>query len=399
MKRITAIAWKDTLLRFSSWSQLLFFLILPIVFTFILGGSGISEEASKIPVLIVNQDGGEIARQISQALNESEALAASELSLAEAEEAFADEEAPIMVIIPAGFESALMQGGAAAVELRKAPNDSDAETAERAVAALVSTVGRLLTVAHNSVSAAEQRQPFASEAARQAYLAQSLAAAQTALAATPDRVKLTQPADATQSDGSFDLAAHQSAGQLITWVLIPLLGTSVLLAFERTSGTLRRLITTPTDKATYLLGTIAGQYAAGLVQMALLVGFGILVMKVNWGNSPPALILMLVTFGLAAVAFGTMLGTFVRTDSQAQNISIMAGMSMALLGGCWFPMELFPETARNVVRVLPTTWAMQGLTDIVMRGKGPAEVVLEAAVLLGFATVFFIVGVWRFRYE
>ncbi len=33
MKKIFAIAWKDTLLRFTGWSEWLFFLILPIVFT------------------------------------------------------------------------------------------------------------------------------------------------------------------------------------------------------------------------------------------------------------------------------------------------------------------------------------------------------------------------------
>jgi ABC-2 type transport system permease protein len=99
--------------------------------------------------------------------------------------------------------------------------------------------------------------------------------------------------------------------------------------------------------------------------MGLLVGFGILVMGVNWGQSIPALIVMLVSFGLASVALGTMLATFVKTDSQANSISVAAGMVMALMGGCWFPLELFPETVRTAVRILPTTWAMEGLTDLV----------------------------------
>jgi ABC-2 type transport system permease protein len=77
----------------------------------------------------------------------------------------------------------------------------------------------------------------------------------------------------------------------------------------------------------------------------------------------------------------------------------MLGMLMALLGGCWFPMELFPETVRTAVRLLPTTWAMQGLMDILVRGQGVPGVWPEASALLGFAAVFFAVGVWRFRYE
>lgn len=36
--KITTIAWKDAIIRFSSRSELLFFLVLPLVFIFLLGG-------------------------------------------------------------------------------------------------------------------------------------------------------------------------------------------------------------------------------------------------------------------------------------------------------------------------------------------------------------------------
>jgi ABC-2 type transport system permease protein len=63
------------------------------------------------------------------------------------------------------------------------------------------------------------------------------------------------------------------------------------------------------------------------------------------------------------------------------------------------PIEPFPPFVQTAAKVLPTTWAMQGMLDIVMRGEGLIGVLLPAVVLLGFATVFFAVGVWRFRYE
>jgi ABC-2 type transport system permease protein len=92
-----------------------------------------------------------------------------------------------------------------------------------------------------------------------------------------------------------------------------------------------------------------------------------------------------------------MLGTFVKSESQASNLSIMLGMVMAMLGGCWWPIELFPAFARQVAGVLPTRWAMQGLSDLAVRGLGAAEVLPEAAVLVGFAILFFAIGLWRFQ--
>ena len=87
---------------------------------------------------------------------------------------------------------------------------------------------------------------------------------------------------------------------------------------------------------------------------------------------------MLLASALAAAALGTTLGTFVKTEGQASGLSIMLGMVMALLGGCWYPIELFPQFVRTAVKVLPTTWAMQGMLDIVLRGQGLAGVLLPA---------------------
>jgi len=83
-------------------------------------------------------------------------------------------------------------------------------------------------------------------------------------------------------------------------------------------------------------------------------------MKLNWGGSPLALFLVMLTSTLSAAALGTMLGTFIKTEGQANGISIMVGMVMAMMGGCWYPIELFPVGIRNAAQALPTYWAMQG---------------------------------------
>jgi ABC-2 type transport system permease protein len=133
--------------------------------------------------------------------------------------------------------------------------------------------------------------------------------------------------------------------------------------------------------------------------MTILITFGALVMNVNWGDAPLAVALVILSSTLAAAALGTMLGTFVKTEGQANGLSIMIGMVMAMMGGCWYPIELFPQAIRSAARILPTFWSMQGFLDIAVRGQNLSGVLLESGVLLGFALVFFLLGVWRFRYE
>jgi ABC-2 type transport system permease protein len=398
MKKILAIAWKDTLNHFSDKSALLFFLILPIVFTVALSAVGGGQSDKKISLLVVDQDNSSFSTELVNELKKSESVEVKMVGLEEAQKQFDDKKAPIWLTIPAGFERTLISGMEGTLELHKLPRNNDANTVEQGTLnSAVSTVNRALAVARNSLDEAELIRPFASVEERQTYFTASLAAAQQAFKAAPQRMSITYPSETKQT--SFSMAAQASTGQLVTWVFIPLLGISALLIWERESHTLQRLITTPTSKATFLLGTLIGALGSAIVQMFILVCVGVFILKLDWGNSYSGLAVMLLSFGLAAAALGTAMGTFVKTSKQAGNLSIALGMAMALLGGAWWPSELFPQSVRTVMKVLPISWAMQGFNDLALRGKGLVDILPIAGVLIGFALVFFAIGVLRFRYE
>jgi ABC-2 type transport system permease protein len=398
MKKIFAIAWKDAIIRFASSSELLFFIILPIVFTFLLaGGTPSGNEDPRIWLLVVDEANTTISQQVIHELENSTAVRPEVVTRAEAQSQFDDRRASAVFIIPSGIDIASLQRGSAQVELLQQPNNLDATIAERAILTAIRRVSSAISAAQNAVNQREMIQPFDSEAEKKTYFESSLKMAKSIQKDTPERVTVVE--GTTEDQVEYDPRANSSAGQLITWVFIPLFGISALFAYERQQGTLRRLLTTPSHKATFLLGTISGQVAMALVQMLLLVGFGILVMKLNWGREPLALFLILLASALAAAAFGTTMGTFIKTEGQASGLSVMFGMVFALMGGCWYPLELFPSAIQNAVKVLPTTWAMQGMLDLVLRGGGLQNVLPEVGVLLGFAVIFFSVGVWRFRFE
>jgi ABC-2 type transport system permease protein len=396
MKKILAIAWKDTIIRFASPSELLFFIVLPLVFTFLLAG-GTRDDDPRVDLLVVDEANTSVSQQITGELENSTAVNPEVITRDEAQKLFDERRADVVLLVPAGIDVESLQRGSAAVELLQQPNNLNATVAERAVLTALRRVSSSISAAQNAVQLRESRQPFASEAEKETYFETSLETAQSLQQEAPERVTVVEGNTEDQVD--YDPRANTSAGQLITWVFIPLFAISALFAYERQQGTLRRLLTTPASKATFLLGTIIGQVAMALVQMLLLVAFGILVMKLNWGRDPLALFVILLTSALAAAAFGTTLGTFIKSEGQAGGLSTMFGMIFALMGGCWYPLELFPAAIQNIVKVLPTTWAMQGMLDLVLRGGGLPDILPEAAVLFGFAVTFFSLGVWRFRYE
>jgi len=398
MKKIFAIAWKDAIVRFASKSEWLFFIILPITFTFLVsGGTPTGDEDNRIRLLVVDEAQTSISQQIISELENSTAVRAEIVAREDAQSQFDDRRASVVFIIPAGIDIESLQNGSAEVELLQQPNNLNATIAERAVLTAIRRVSSSISAAQNAVNVREAKQPFATEADRQTYFEDSLKMAQSIQEDAPERVTVIE--GTTPDEIDYDPRTNASAGQMITWVFIPLFGISVLFASERQGGTLRRLLTTPSRKATFLLGTISGQVVMALIQMFLLVGFGIFAMKLNWGREPLALFILLISSALAAAAFGTTLGTFIKTEGQASGLSIMFGMLFAMLGGCMYPLELFPHAIQSAVRIFPTTWAMEGMLDLGLRGGGLMDILPEVGVLLGFAVIFFTVGAMRFRYE
>jgi len=403
MRQLLAIAVNDLRVEFSSRSVWISFVILPLLFTAIIGvatgSAGSDTDADdRIPIALVNQDGGPVAAAFAEALANSEVVRPEPneeaQALAELEAAMVE----AMVVLPQGFSEGLLAGESVEIPLHLSPTDNSSLAAREAVLAAASRVSRELLAARFSVEEAEALRPFVDEEERDAYYSEALDLAEQAADSPPLQVKTTQAAESATPRIATGFS-QSSPGQLVTWGLATLLSGAVLLVSERTMGTLRRLVTMPTGKGVILAGKILGRFTLGVIQMAIMIVFGQLILGVNWGNSPAAMAMVALSFGLAATAFGIFIATVVRTENQADGMVTLATFLLAPLGGAWFPLEITPVSFQTVAQVLPTTWAMRGFTDVIVRGQGPQGVLLECAVLLGFATVFFALGIWRFKYE
>src|ERR1041384_6337044 len=266
MKKILAIIRKDAIIRFGSSSELLFFIVLPILFTFLLaGGTPSGNEDPRINLSVVDEANTSISHQIINELKISAAVRPEMTTRQEAQKQFDNRRAEVVLIIPAGMDIQSLQKGTAQVELLQQPNNMNATVAQRAVSTAIQRVSSAISAAQTAVKQRESIQPFASAQEKQAYFERSLEMAQSIQKDAPQRITVIQGNTKDQVD--YDPRANSSAGQLITWVFIPLFGISALFAYERQQGTLRRLLITPASKATFLLGTISGQVLMALIQM------------------------------------------------------------------------------------------------------------------------------------
>ena len=256
MKKILNLAWNDLIIEFSDRSALLFFFILPLIFTAILGtsfgGNGDPNADRRWVVPVVDLDQTNLSVEITAELEKSEVVRPESYSQEDAEQLLNDGEAAVILIIHNGFETEVLSGSPVELELAKSPNDPNVLAIEQAIYTTIGKVGNVVMAAVRAVEAAERTEPFENEADRQAYFDDSLAQAREVMAKPIARSEITTAPEAPRT--SFTAFELSSAGQLVTWTLITLLGASEVFVNERIGGTLRRLLSTPTTKRTILSG-------------------------------------------------------------------------------------------------------------------------------------------------
>ena len=404
MKHALAIAFNDLLMRLNERDTLIFSLILPILFTTVVGvgmeAAFAGDGDDRYLVAVVNEDGGALAAEVLDVLDESEVIRAEPVSEDESREMLDDDDVYATVVLPAGFTESLMDGQP--VEATFIFSDLDAaDRVREEIQAVMSRVGAAVAAAQTAVSEAEIVTSFADAAERRAYFDAALSAAREKLDPPPVGVE-TEVATALETEdefANFTGPGQSSPGMVVMFGMTTMLGVGIVLVQERRMGTLRRLLTTPASKASILVGKFAGTFLLGLLQTAILIVFGLVVFDVPWGRDPLALVVIVFAFSLAIVSLGVLFAAMVRTEEQAGNIMVGASMIMAALGGAWWPITITPKWMQTLGHLFPSAWAMDAFQAIIMQGATIGEVLPPAGILLGYAIVFFTLGVWRLKFE
>jgi ABC-type multidrug transport system permease subunit len=187
-------------------------------------------------------------------------------------------------------------------------------------------------------------------------------------------------------------------GFSVTFLLLGmLLGVSLGLLDERDWGTLDRLRAMPASIGSMLGAKLLARFLVGVVQMILLFAVGWLLFDISLGREPWLLLLPTAAIVFAGTAFGLVVAALATSREAVLPIGSIAIVTMAAVGGCWWPIDLEPRWMRQVALAFPTTWAMEAFNDLMIRRRGLEAAVRPTVVMVGFGLVYLVVGMLLFR--
>ena len=397
MSRVLTLALKDLLEHRRDRLALLFTLVMPIAFTVFFGimfGGG----SDRLPLAVWSGDAGPAARQLLSAVQDSDVVAVRRMTLADAEQAVADNKVAAALEIPAGFSDAVAAGEPATVTVVGTPGSSAAQTVQTTVTALA---GRIVAgeqaaqAAVDAVGAGQVQGDATPEQLRDAALLMARPLAAQALALPAAVIKVVQAGTAAgQVPTGFELS---SPGMLINFILFSLVTAGVALIEERKNFTLQRLLTTRVRRWELIAGKFLGMLALTFVQQVILIAVGQFLFGVDYLADPAALLMMMVALSCVASAMGMLIAAVMTSEQALIAGVVLTSMAVAALSGAWFPLEIAGEGFQFVGHLLPTSWILDGMRGIIMRGFGPADVLPAFAFSLAWALGLFALAVWRFR--
>jgi ABC-2 type transport system permease protein len=137
------------------------------------------------------------------------------------------------------------------------------------------------------------------------------------------------------------------------------------LVKERNSGSFVRLQTIPGAFKSTLVSKYVVYLFVGISQLTLLMFIGVTLLpylglpKLELPSSIAPLILVVILASSAAVSYAMLVGTYAKTQEQANGFGAVTIVIFAAIGGIWVPAFIMPPFMQNVGMLSPLKWCLE----------------------------------------
>ncbi len=179
--------------------------------------------------------------------------------------------------------------------------------------------------------------------------------------------------------------------------VVMFLVTSVATLRERSSGTLERLLSTPLNKADFLLGYGIAFGIMSILQALIATGFAVWVCGLNVAGAAWLLVVVAVVDALLGTAIGLFVSAFAQTEFQAVQFMPAFVLPQFLLCGLLVARDQMPDVLHWISNILPLSYAVDAMTTVSTKADATGDVIVDLVIVLAFAVAALLLGAMTLR--
>ncbi len=356
MRAAVDIALRDLRQKIRDRSALLIGIVAPFVlatlFAMILGGL---DEDFHAHWGYVDLDGGEIAVALAEGpigAMEAEGLITVDRydDAAAARAAVEAGEVEAAIIVPDGFTAGSMAGAGATVELVV---DLDAAISSQVAQSVLAGFASRIDAVQLSVATA-------------LIAAGTMPDAQTTSALAEQAAAMVDPVTIVNTavrDRQAGYATYYAGAMAILFVFLSAQFGIASIHAERRMKTLARMLAAPIHWWSILVGKLIVSMALALVSLTVIIAGTALLLGAAWGD-PAGVVALMLAAALAATGISLLTVAFTKNEEQAGSAIAIVSLTLAVIGGSFFPTSQGPELLGQLSLFTPHAWFLDGVNDL-----------------------------------
>ena len=189
-----------------------------------------------------------------------------------------------------------------------------------------------------------------------------------------------------------NIVSFYAAAVGVMFLMFTASGAAGSLLDEAESGALDRVLSTRVTMTTLLAGKLFYNSALAFTQLTVMFLWAWIVFKVDLPGHIPGFLVMGVTTAVTVASFGILLASICRTRAQLGAVSTLLILVMSSIGGSMFPRFLMSEAMQRAGLFTINAWAIDGFTKVFWRDMPVEALWPQVGVLVGIAVVLFAVA-------
>lgn len=178
-------------------------------------------------------------------------------------------------------------------------------------------------------------------------------------------------------------------------MLISAMMTALTIAKEKEQGTMELLLVSPLPPMLIILGKVTPYILLSFINAVVILAMGVFVFQMPIVGNLALLLGVCVLFVLTSLSLGIFISTKANTQQTAMMVSLMAlMMPTMLLSGFVFPVESMPLVLQIISKVIPATYFIDILKNVMLKGTGLDFIWYGTTILTGM-TLFFLIVSWK----
>jgi ABC-2 type transport system permease protein len=176
-------------------------------------------------------------------------------------------------------------------------------------------------------------------------------------------------------------------------------GLGFAIVDARKKRLLKRLIATPMSRAQYLASFVLSRLTLLVIEVGLLLGFGVLVFGVPLRGSLPLLVTICLVSSLAFASLGLLIASRAQTMEGASGLMNLVMLPMWIFSGVFFSASRFPDQIQPFIQALPLTAVIDALRANILRGADWHMLAGEMAIIVAWMAGSFLLALKLFRWR